>query len=272
VYDLVINENAYLEPRMVSTTGRNVAITIRSANSQDIKTISLDGTGSLFTISNNITLILKDIQLAGRVLNTSSLITVAQGGTLIIEDGATITGNTNNTPASNSETSDESGGVFVQGTVIMNGGNISRNKSMSSGGGGEIASGGSFTLKGGTISDNETLYQGAGVAVFHGTFIMNGGVISGNKQTEISSSQWVVGGGGVYVGTGGSFTKTPASGSTTSGIIYGAVAPGTLNNIAMGRKYNGGDAVLAYNISKHRNITLGQYDEISTLSPNVGWE
>jgi hypothetical protein len=273
VYDIEISENIHLEPQIISTTGRNVIIIIRSANSQDIQTINLDGTGSLFTISNNITLILKDIQLVGRVLNTSSLVAVTQGGTLIIEDGAMITGNTNNAPVSTSDTSNEAGGVFVTGTVIMNGGNISENKSMGSGGGVSINSGGSFTLKGGTISGNETLYQGAGVAVYNGTFIMNGGIISGNKQTAESSSQWVVGGGGVYVGSGSTtFTKTPASGSTTSGIIYGAVATDSLKNIAMGRRYDGGDAILAFGIGKHRNTTLGQYDEISTLYVNVGWE
>jgi hypothetical protein len=272
-YDIPLSEDIYLAPQIISTTGRNVVITIRSANPQEIQTISLDGVGSIFTISNNITLKLKDIKLVGRVLNTNPVVLVSLGGTLIIENGAEITGNTNNGPVSSDETIDFAGGISVRGSAIMNGGSISGNKSMTEGGGVAVYNGGIFTLNGGSIADNEALYEGGGITVYKGSFIMHGGLISGNKQTitDSSSGRWIIGGGGVYFSSG-TFTKTPSPGSSTSGIIYGAVAAESLNNTAVGRKNGGGDAVLAYGIGKHRDTTLGQFDEISTLYVNIGWE
>jgi hypothetical protein len=271
VYDIVVTEDVYQSPLIVSTTGRNVTVVVRSQS--PVKTINLDGTGAIFTVSNNITLTLQNIRLAGRALNTSSLVAVSTGGTLIIENGAEITGNTNNIPPSTGDLTDEAGGVFVQGAVVMNGGSISGNKS-SFGGGVEISNGGSFTLKAGVISDNECKFQGGGVAVYNGSFTMNGGIISGNKQTESTGGSYVVGGGGVFIGSGydNVFSKIAASGNRTCGVIYGAVASEELRNIAVGRGNGGGDAVLGYSIGKHRDTTLGEYDEISTLYPNVGWE
>ena len=102
---------------------------------------------------------------------------------------------------------------------------------------------------------------------------MHGGVISGNKQVTGGSGNWVYGGGGVYVGTGNTtFTKTSAPGSRTSGVIYGAVGPADLINTVSNRTNGGGDAVLAWNIGKHRDTTLGEYDEITTLNTTVGWD
>jgi uncharacterized repeat protein (TIGR02543 family) len=275
-YDIVINQDTYVTPQMISTMGRNVTINMYSASSGDIKTLYLDSNGSMFTISNNITLALKDIKLVGRLLNTTVLVKVSRGGTMIIESGVIITQNTNNTGIS-ADSTFEGGGVHIDaGTLIMNGGSITRNTVESDGGGVLIVNGGFFTMNGGIISNNTCLYQGAGVAVYSGTFTMHGGVISGNKQVPGGSGNWVFGGGGVYIGTEGTvngiFTKTSAPGSRTSGVIYGAVGPVDLINTVSNRTDGGGDAILAWGIKKHRDTTLGEYDEISTLNTTVGWD
>ena len=129
-----------------------------------------------------------------------------------------------------------------------------------------------ITMNGGTISNNTCFYQGGGVAIYNESiFTMHGGIISGNKQIAGGSGTWVRGGGGVYAGTGSTFTKTSAPGSNTSGVIYGAVGPVELINTVENRQNGGGDAVLAYNRGK-RDQTLGEYDEISTTNLNHGWE
>ena len=273
VYDIVINNDAYIQPTTVSTMGRNITVNIHSTSSTDIKTLYLDNTGAMFTISNNITLELKNIKLVGRSLNTFALVDVSQGGNLIIESGAVITQNSSNRPIT-SEYVSQSGGVYVfgGGTLIMNGGSITGNTTLSCGGG--VNNHGTFTMNGGIISNNTCLYQGGGVANY-GIFTMRGGVISGNKQvTGGGGGGWIFGGGGVFSGNNTlcTFTKTNTPGSNTSGVIYGAVGPADMVNTVVNRTNGGGDAVLAYGIKKARNSTLGEYDEISTLNQNMGWE
>ena len=119
------------------------------------------------------------------------------------------------------------GGVYVfNGEFMMNGGIISGNISNTTGGGVEVSNGtfemidgeitdntasygggvhvsgtsSTFTMSGtAVISDNEASY-GGGVFVNGGTFIMNGGEISGN--TALSSDTVKDSGGGVYVYSG----------------------------------------------------------------------
>jgi hypothetical protein len=108
------------------------------------------------------------------------------------------------------------GGVYFGGTgashFIMNGGTISGNTSLI-GGGVFLESDNTFVMNGGTISDNTGGEYGGGVLLSSAaSFTMKGGTISGNTA--------IAGGGGVAV-LGGTFIKTPAEGSETSGIIYG---------------------------------------------------
>jgi hypothetical protein len=116
-------------------------------------------------------------------------------------------------------------------------------------------------MKGGQISDNEGRW-GGGICIWDSTFIMSGGIISGNKS--ISG-----GGGGIDIEAGGTFTKAAVGGSNISGIIYGATAGIGLANTAGS---GGGAAINGYSIGKKVDRTLGEYDEISTLNPGVNWE
>ncbi|GHV70486.1 hypothetical protein AGMMS49928_18460 [Spirochaetia bacterium] len=216
-------------------------ITIRSKGSA-VRTITLSGSGSLFTIGSSTvapTLILQDLTLKGISSNSSSLVRVS-GGTFVLDSGATISGNTSargggvyvesggtftmsgGTISGNTASSSYGGGgVYVEsgGTFTMNGGAISGNTA-SSGGGGVLVDGGTFTMSGGTISGNTSSSSaGGGVLVVGGTFTMSGGAISGNTASS--------GGGGVSVG-GGTFTMSGGaiSGNTASIVSGGGVSVG----------------------------------------------
>ncbi len=125
------------------------------------------------------------------------------------------------------------GGVLVKGgTFKMYGGSITKNKTSSGKcGGGVYMDGGTFNLYGGEITNNEAamgggvyasgtfemtggsitknkISNGCGGGVFAlGTFTMNGGEISGNT-VKAATPRESADGGGVYVGTSGTFTMT----------------------------------------------------------------
>ena len=121
---------------------------------------------------------------------TGGGVSVSKNGTFILYGGS-ITGNTE-------------GGVFVGSnrTFTMNGGSITGNTVTGSGGGVYVYNGAEFTMTGGSITDNvagasnENKSYGGGV-YSAGTFTMTGGSITGNKAEY---------GGGVYVGSYGTFT------------------------------------------------------------------
>jgi hypothetical protein len=237
------------------------------------KTISLNGTGSLFSIASGATLTLgNNVTLRGRSGNTASLVLVNSGGSLEMTAGSKITGNT----------ASYGGGVRVyNGTFTMSGGAISGNTASNSGGGVCVDNSGTFTMSGGAISGNTTSY-GGGVLVYSGTFTMSGGAISGNTASNS--------GGGVCVGSNGTFTMSGGaiSGNTTSygggvysngtftkqsgGTIYGSDASTSLRNTASSSSY--GHAAYVYTGSKKRNTTAGTsvtlYSSISGSSG--GWE
>ncbi|GBU29313.1 hypothetical protein R84B8_02877 [Treponema sp. R8-4-B8] len=259
VYEIVVDNNLNMGPEIISTMGKDITVIIRSANSADIKTIQITGAGgTLFSVGNNIPLKISNITLKGSVFNNSPLVQIDYGATLMIETGASITGNTNNTNNHNNP-----GGLFVSGgTVIINGGEISENKTMLAGGGIYANNKGVIVMSGGYIKDNEVISgTGGGVYVNGGsTFNMNGGEISGNKATT-----W---GGGIYCepySPSSVFNKFALENTNTSGIIYGSTAPTGMANTA------GSGAVIHYR-SKKRDMTLGYYDEISTVNLNYGWD
>ena len=130
---------------------------------------------SLFSIHNGVTLELHDgITLQGVDGNHSALVVVAGGGTLIMNDGASITGNSNQW---------NGGGVSVNpnGHFIMNGGEIFGNSAGD--GGGVHNDDGTFTMHGGRIHGNHATFLGGGVAnTGDGIFQMSGGVIYGSDD------------------------------------------------------------------------------------------
>ena len=299
-YYLVVSEDESLAPQTLSYSGKG-NITIQLIGIGGVRTIELNGTGSLFRIEDGVTLVLNEnIVLKGKREYIYLLVSVI-GGNLILNDGSKITG----------------GGVSVNyGTFTMNGGTISGNTIGSPGGGVSIANGGTFTMNGGTISGNTAATassggSGGGVHVTGGTFTMNGGVISGNTAPQdgggvfinaegtftmnggiISGNTARLYGGGVFSSvngtftmhggtisgntafygggvSGGTFQKLPPVGEgQNSGIIYGNGAVGNdangvpLQNTALSNGY--GHAVFIY--AGVRDTTAGQTDRIDTTT------
>ena len=208
-YTITIRADESLAPRTLSYSGKTVSITLIGDSTK--RTVSLSSTDSLFTLRSGVTLTLgNNVTLQGLSSNTAPLLSVYSGGTLVMESGSKITGNSNSASAS----AYGGGGVYVNsGTFTMNGGEISGNTTSGtySGGCGVYVYSGMFTMNGGEISGNTTsgtYNDGGGVSVSFGTFTMSGGEISGNTSSR--------NGGGVYVY--GTFTMSGGeiSGNTAS--------------------------------------------------------
>jgi len=269
VYDIVVNDDVHILPTTIATMGRNITVNIRSASSADIKTIQLANPGHLFSVGTNVTLKLQDITLKG-LTNNVALVLVGQLGKLILDAGAKITENNNNS-------TDFGGGINVDGGDLeMNEGSeiIGNNVTSGSGKGGGIyvADRGTVTLRGGLISENVIgtrgypwqYGNGGGIYISgNSTVTMTGGIISKNSTT------WC--GGGIYIDdSGSSFTKINAPGSNDSGIIYGST--GVNANIASQYSEICG-LVIARNFgtNRYRNATLGYGDTFSSQY-EIGWE
>ena len=237
-YTVEVSANESIAPHTLSYSGRsNIGVTLIGVGANRI--ISLSSNGAMFTVSSGVTLVLdNNIILNGHSSNTNSLVRVNYGGTLIMNVGSTITGNTY---SSNGAT--YGGGVYVDGgTFIMSGGEISSNTSVfasasrpgsssdpsSYGGGVYVGGNGTFTMNGtakisGNTSTTSMSYYsssyGGGVYVDSGTFTMEGGEITDNTTSSDFSSY----GGGVYVGSNGIFTMsgtTKISDNTATSVYY----------------------------------------------------
>jgi uncharacterized repeat protein (TIGR02543 family) len=275
-YSITLNADASIAPTTLSYNGIYVSITLNGGTSE--KTISLNSTGSLFTIGSGVTLTLgNNVTLQGLSDNTASLVQVNSGGVLVMNGGA----------ISNNIATSYGGGVRVDsnGTFTMNSGTISGNTVITSSGGGVyVSSDGAFTMNGGTISTNTTNYTGGGVYVSNGAFEMSGGTISGNtaingggvnvaggtfrmSSGEISGNISSYYGGGVYVYSG-TFTKE------SGGIIYGYDYGDGWNNTATKGASYGHAVYVEGSPAKIRNTTVGYGVTLdSTVSGSTGgWE
>jgi len=191
-------------------TGRNLAVVFCGSEDDDDRyIITLSGNGNLFRVPAHVTLELQgNVTLAGHSgTNNTHLVRVNPNGTLIMNTGAKIRGNRNNTNFADNG----GGGVQVNGngTFIMNGGTILDNATtntgtavgtieLAHGGGVRIQSGGRFYMHGGMIFDNRSTRDGGGVRVADGgRLYMHGGTISSNTSSRD--------GGGVHVQSGGRF-------------------------------------------------------------------
>jgi hypothetical protein len=207
-YSVEINADENSLPQTLSYVGRS-GITIIMNGVGGMRTINLSAQGTLFTINSGVTLILdNNITLNGRSGNNRCLVWIDSGGTMIMNTGTKIAGNS---------TSSNGGGVYINsGTFTMNGGEISGNTVGGgySGGGVDVPSG-TFTMNGGEISGNTAIKYGGGVCVTGGTFTMTGGTISGNTAYDV--------GGGVCSIISGSFRMS-------GGVIYGGNAADDLRN------------------------------------------
>ena len=269
VFDIEVNNDEYLGPTSITSMGINITVNIRSVSPDNVRTIQLEGQGHLFSIDTGVTVRLQDIALRGHSTNNRALVGVGNG-TLILNSGAKVTGNTN---ARDMGGDNKGGGIRVNGGIleINNGAEIIGNAGPMGpfyGGGIFVENRGTVNIFGGVITENSAKILNADYADGGGIYItgnskvtMSGGIISKNQV-----SGWGGGGGGVCIAdSGSSFTKRAVSGSSTSGIIYGS--SGDEANIA-----SRGNAVYRnFGSLRNRNTTLGPGDEITTLN-DVGWE
>jgi len=219
-YIMEFDADESIDPTTLSYSGKNnITITLKGIGTE--RTISLNISGSMFTVESGVTLILDDnLKLQGRNNNYASLVRINYGANLVLNSGAKIANNTQSFYVQGSNSS-YGGGVYVTGgAFIMNGGEISGNSAYcaaagtaSGYGGGLYVTGGAFTMNGGKISDNSAYCSaalasgyGGGVYVTGGAFTMNGGEISDNSGAAAGSSQAFGGGGGIYVS--GTFTMS----------------------------------------------------------------
>jgi len=133
-----------------------------------------------------------------------------------------------------------------------------------------VGYGGTFIMNGGTISGNtnntytDSIYDGGGVYVIFGTFIMNGGTISSNTTTGNN-----FGGGGVYVYSDGTFIKS--GGGTITGYADDTVNGNVVKNSSGVVQSNKGHAVYVdkyYNNSLYvirKETTAGSNDNLSYI-------
>ena len=158
-YPVTLKADETIPPRTLSYGGKNVAVILKGDDTE--RTVTVNTNGSLFTLENGVTLTLgSNIALSGRSSNTAPLLRVNSGGTLVMDTGSRIYGNTN-TNNTYTYTYTYGGGVYVNGgEFIMNGGTISGNTASSSSSsssspcGGGVFNAGTFTMSGGTISGN----------------------------------------------------------------------------------------------------------------------
>ena len=306
-YIIELTGSGNISAQDLSFSGVN-NVTIRLVGLDKERVVQLTDNGNLFRVGSGITLIIgNNVTLRGHGRNNSSLIHIAGRGTLIIEAGARILGNTNtgwNSSASGilvntdgvfemkggeiSGMGGNMGGVRVAdgGYFKMDGGRITGNNASTAGVG---VDNGLFVMTGGAISGNASSQGGGGVRMWNGRFEMEGGTISGNTASGNNN------GGGVYlsnavfnmrggeisgntaVSGGGVFVASNASINKTGGIIYGYTLGDSRRNTATNgiTSNDRGHAVFVSSSPSRRRETTAGY-EINLNSGIVGaaggWE
>ncbi|MCL2193908.1 MAG: hypothetical protein FWB78_11010, partial [Treponema sp.] len=106
-YVIEISGNESIAPQILPNGRINLTLTLRGSG--EMRTVGLSSSGNIFRVTSGVTLVLgNNITLQGRGGNNAPLVLVETGGTLIMEEGARITGNDN--------TGSIGGGVSVEGT------------------------------------------------------------------------------------------------------------------------------------------------------------
>jgi hypothetical protein len=267
VYTITIKADDDIAPQPLDYGGKKVSITLHGGTTERTVRLSSYQNGSLFTLGDRVTLTLgNNVTLQGRSNNTTGLVRVNGGGTLVMESGSKITGNNAYT---GSNTDSNGGGVCMESgaAFTMNGGTISNNIAVC-GGGVYVYNSAAFTMNGGTISDN-TAVEGGGVSVHtDGRFTMKNGIISGNTASRSGTPYIYSSGGGVDVRGGGTFTKT-------DGIIYGSDAGDGLKNTALdGDVYGHAVYVISSPMAKLRHTTSDGTVRLDSAVSGAagGWE
>jgi len=252
-----VSEDENFYPGRAKLPARDITLIGTGAGERKI---GLEVNGYLFDVGANTILTLQDITLVGRragvdgatVNNTHPVVNIGTGGTVNLNEGSKITGNT---CAANTTTTATmpGGGVRLTGaagnlaTLNINGGFITGNIAMaaptgtaasSTAGGIHIAANSVVNLNSGGVTDNEcTLATSAGGVILGATpatFNMTGGTISGNKASNATSTASAAG--GVRVGGGASYIFNMKGGTIhgNSASSSAATASGGVNVIASG--------------------------------------
>jgi hypothetical protein len=190
--DIEVNSNFSLDPVTLSGTGyRGKTITVHGTGTASHE-ISLNSNGALFTVGSDVTLAVENITLKGKTDNDRAVLHV-DGGTLVLNTGAAISGNSN---FSSSSSRSDGGGVYVgnNGTFTMQDN--------------AVIQGNTASVSYSSASAYASSY-GGGVSVDNnGTFPMHDNAeiqgITATAYSPASSSR--SDGGGVYVGNNGTFT------------------------------------------------------------------
>ena len=186
-----------------------VPITVFAADSDATELQNLLNNGGTVTLSKDYTI---DTKLRVRKTVTLDLnghtITMTGSDSVIFVSFCNLTLQDSNKTAIHTDTSLPAGGVITGGNAVQ-------------GGGVYVSSGGSMTMNGGTIANCSAKY-GGGVAAMAGSFTMNGGTITNCNAT---TSDYIYGGGGVYVSKGYSMTMNggtieKCSANTSGGGVF----------------------------------------------------
>jgi len=197
---IAVNADMNLGPQDLTLAAyANKSITLRGDT--PVRAISLSSQGSLFTVGEDVELVLEDIVLVGRSDNNTALVKVNTDGKLVLNSGGKVTGNTYSTSVN--ETG--GGGVFVDGGELeIAGGEISGNTVTGTirgdvrGGGVYAANGSNVLMTSGAIRDNIItnvasgeiiIARAGGIYIYDNShFEMTGGIIEGNTVNSRSTN------------------------------------------------------------------------------------
>jgi hypothetical protein len=214
---VTISEIEALKPQTLESSNTRPVRIILEGPTGEVSTLpylTISESGSLFTVGNNVTLVLRNARMQGNDRNTMALLTVNRGGKLYIGENSS---DKSYIFLNGAELEKSGGGVTVNtGAYLeMNGGDIYqcsvRTRPYNDpngwpGGGGVLVRGGEFLMKGGNIERCFGQFNGGGVLVdMSGKFTMTGGQIYDNSSPY---------GGGVSTYRGGLFIMEEGDGPT----------------------------------------------------------
>ena len=213
---------------------------IASATSGD--TINFGVTGTI-TLTSGELLIGKNLTISGP--GASSVAISANNLSRVFEIGSAFTVAISGLTIQNGK-SDNGGGIYNGGTLMLSNSTLSSNSASSNGGG--IANYGTLTVTNSTLSGNSAVAAGGGFVNSGGTLTVTNSTLSGNSVT---GGGFVTGGGIFIYGGTATVTNSTLSGNSAwaGGGIYTLYATVMLanNTISSNSAPYGGGGIFVYN-------------------------
>ena len=255
-----------IDPQMLSFNGRPITITIRGIRPvqtdyygkeytrESYTILTLNDTGALFTVGNNVNLVLENVQLHGFHKNDTSIVVIEKDAYMEMRDNVSLAYNTVDSITYGGAITVQTGGVLdMYGGMIFH--NLNRNRlrgvNFDVGGGGVWVRGGKFNMYGGRMEENYALGGGGAVRVSHGgvfNVYANPNTTSDNNLDPVFYDNAAWRGGAIYVV--GSYGETVLQSvfNMYAGSIEENYAPlwGGGVGISRGGRFNfhGGDIIL----------------------------